>query len=320
MVRMFAYGFLAVALALYLAQVGLSAPQIGWLISFTLAGDAAISLWITTNADRIGRRRMLIAGALLMLLAGVVFVLTDNYVLLVAAAIIGVISPSGSEVGPFLAIEQAALTQLIPSGKRTSTFAWYNLLGSFATATGALASGGLIQLLDNLGLPALISYRSTVIGYALLGGLLALMFAGVSPNVEARQTVAPMGSRFGLSKSRGIVLWLSALFALDAFGGALVLQSFMAYWFKTKFGLEPATLGAIFFVANILAGISALSASWLAARIGLINTMVFTHVPSNILLMLVPLMPTLPLAIAVLLLRFSISQMDVPTRDRKSVV
>lgn len=315
MLRMFAYGFLAVALALYLARVGLDTSQIGWLISLTLAGDAIVSLWITINADRIGRRRMLIAGAVLMLVAGAIFAVTDNYILLVVTAIIGVISPSGNEVGPFLPIEQAALTQIIPGDQRTRTFAWYNLLGSFSTATGTLLSGLLVQVLKNAGVADLASYRSIVVVYAVLGVLLAVLFMFVSAGVETKPAEQPAGGRFGLTKSRNIVTWLSALFALDSFGSGLVLQSFMAYWFKTKFDLEPATLGSIFFAANILAGISALSATWLAARIGLINTMVFTHIPSNILLMLVPLMPTLPLAILVLLMRFSISQMDVPTRQ-----
>ena len=132
--RMFAYGLLSVVLALYLVQLGLTEPQIGLLFSLTLAGDAIISLWITTNADRIGRKRMLMAGAALMVLAGVAFAITNNYIVLTLAAVIGVISPSGKEVGPFLAIEQAALTQLLPNEKRTQTFAWYNLAGSFATA------------------------------------------------------------------------------------------------------------------------------------------------------------------------------------------
>ena len=136
-IRLFCYGFLSVILALYLAQVGLSERQIGLLFTLTLAGDAGISLWLTTSADRFGRKRTLIVGALLMLGAGVVFIVTHNILLLLAAAIIGVISPSGNEIGPFLSVEQAALTQLLPNEKRTQTFAWYNLVGSFATATGA---------------------------------------------------------------------------------------------------------------------------------------------------------------------------------------
>lgn len=318
MARMFAYGFLAVILALYLTQLGLSEAQVGLLFGLTLAGDAAISLWLTTNADRLGRKRMLLAGAALMLLAGLVFAISQDYVLLTLTAIIGVISPSGNEVGPFLAIEQASLTRLIPDERRTHTFAWYNLAGSFATATGALVCGAIVQLLLSSGLTPLNAYRVIVIGYALVGVILAALFVRLSGRIEVGPlaTDSPTArNRFGLTHSQAVVARLSALFALDAFGGALVVQSFVAYWFTVRYGVEPLVLGSIFFGANILAGLSALLASKIAARIGLINTMVFTHVPSNILLILVPLMPNLPLAIVCLLARFSISQMDVPTRQ-----
>ena len=315
-IRLFAYGFLSVALALYLAQVGLSDPEIGLLLTLTLVGDVPVTLWITTSADRIGRRRMLLLGAGLMVLAGLVFAFTHSFVLLVVTAIIGVISPSGNDVGPFLSIEQASLTQLIPSRERTKVFAWYNLVGSFATATGSLVSGGLVQALQGGGMPVVASYQVVLVGYALFGLILAALFAFLSPVVEASAvSTTTLRTRLGLHKSQGVVLRLSALFALDAFAGGFVVQSIMAFWFHQKFGVDPVVLGSIFFGANILAGISALLAARIAARIGLINTMVFTHVPSNILLMLVPLMPTLPLAIAVLLARFSISQMDVPTRQ-----
>ncbi len=315
--RMFGYGFLSVVLALYLAQRGLSEGDIGLLFTLTLMGDAGITLWLTTSADRMGRRKMLIVGALLMVMAGVVFSLTGNFIFLVVTAIIGVISPSGNEIGPFLSIEQAALSQLVPDERRTQTFAWYNLAGSFATATGALIGGVLAQLLQNAGYTPLYSYRAVVLGYTLIGLMLALLFLFVSKAVEAPTLVEaiPLQRRFGLHRSRGVVFRLSSLFALDAFAGGLVVQSMVAYWFNVKFGVQPAALGTIFFAANILAGISALSAAWIAKRIGLINTMVYTHIPSNILLILVPFMPTLPLAITALLLRFSISQMDVPTRQ-----
>ena len=315
-VRLFAYGFLSVVLALYLAQVGLSTAQIGAVLTFTLVGDAGISLWITTSADRIGRQRMLFLGAGLMLFAGIVFAATQDFVLLILAAIVGVISPSGNEIGPFLSIEQAALSQIVPNDQRTRVFAWYNLVGSFATATGALVGGALAQALQAAGHPPLASYRAIVLVYAALGIVLAFLFSRLSKNVEtlhAARTSLPR--TFGLHRSRNVVLKLSALFALDAFAGGFIVQSLVAYWFQIRFGVEPAVLGSIFFAANILAGISALSAARIAARIGLINTMVFTHIPSNILLILVPLMPNLPLAIAVLLARFSISQMDVPTRQ-----
>jgi MFS family permease len=320
--RLFAYGFLSVVLVLYLAEAGLTEPQIGALLTLTLIGDTAISLWITTTADRVGRKRMLIAGAGLMLFAGALFGLTRNFGLLLAAAIVGVISPSGNEVGPFLAIEQAALSQIVRSEQRTRVFAWYNLAGSFATALGALAGGGLAQSLRSAGASPLNSYRAVVVGYAIMGLMLGAMFTRLSPAIEASSQpffLSRKGARgegwLGLHRSRGVVLKLSALFAVDAFGGGFVVQSLVAYWFHRRFGVEPAVLGAIFFGANLLAGLSALAAVRVAARIGLINTMVLTHIPSNILLILVPLMPNLPLAIAVLLLRFSISQMDVPTRQ-----
>src|SRR5512142_3337862 len=316
-VRLFAYGFLSVVLALYLVQVGLTETEIGTLLTLTLIGDAGISLWITTTADRLGRRRMLVLGALLMLGAGVVFAFTSNLILLALAAIIGVISPGGNEIGPFLSIEQAALTQIVPNEQRTRVFAWYALVGSFATATGALAGGTLAQALQQLGHSPLDSYRSIVFGYAVFGVVLVALFSRLSSSVEVQADPPPAAAAnlLGLRRSRGVVLKLSSFFALDAFAGGLIVQSLIAYWFYVKFGVEPALLGSIFFGANIFAGLSALLAARIAARIGLINTMVFTHMPSNLLLMLMPLMPNLPLAIGVLLARFSISQMDVPTRQ-----
>ena len=235
--------------------------------------------------------------------------------LLILAAIVGVISPSGNEIGPFLSIEQAALSQLLPNERRTHIFAWYNLVGSFATALGALVGGLMSQHLQAAGFTPLASYRVVLIGYALGGVVLALLFLCLSPAVETEIRPVTTYRTLGLHRSRNIVIKLSALFALDAFAGGFIVQSMLAYWFHLKFGADPGLLGRIFFGANILAGISALLAARIAARIGLINTMVFTHVPSNILLCLVPFMPGLPLAIGVLLARFSISQMDVPTRQ-----
>jgi MFS family permease len=314
-IRLFAYGFLSVILAFYLIEVGLDERGIGLLFTFTLAGDAGISLWLTTSADRLGRRHMLLLGALLMVLAGVVFLLTRNPLLLTAAAIIGVISPSGNEIGPFLSIEQAALTQLVPDQRRTQVFAWYNLAGSFATATGALVGGWLAKILQSYGWSALVSYRVILAGYALAGGLLMLLFLILTPAIETAPDRNLIPRTLGLHRSRGVVARLSALFAMDAFAGGLLIQSLMAYWFHIRFGVDEGVLGSIFFGANILAGISALLAARIAVKFGLINTMVYTHIPSSIFLMLVPLMPSLPLAIAVLLARFSISQMDVPTRQ-----
>jgi MFS family permease len=315
---MFGYGFLAVVLVLYLAAVGLDPLAIGLVLTLTLIGDTIISLWLTTNADRLGRRRVLVAGAALMIVAGVVFAFTSFVPLLILAGAIGVVSPTGNEVGPFLAIEQAALTQTVPDRRRTATFAWYNLVGYVATATGALGAGLLSQVLIDRGAAPADAYRAIVIGYAVIGVLMVIGFWRLGSAIEAPPAVAATDGirrRFGLGRSKGVVLKLSVLFSIDAFGGGFIPQSLMAYWFHIQYGADPALLGLIFFGANLLAAVSSLSAARIAARFGLLNTMVFTHLPSNILLILVPLMPNLPLAIAVLLLRFSLSQMDVPTRQ-----
>jgi len=314
--RMFGYGFLSVVLVLYLAALGWSEGRIGLLLSLTLLGDTLVSLWMTTRASALGSRRMLVAGALLMAGAGAVFAWSDRFSVLLLAATLGVISPSGYEVGPFLALEQAALTQVVPDERRTGTFAWYNLAGMLATAVGSLAGGLAVQAGEGFGLERLAAFRLVLLGYAAVGLLLAAGFLRLSPAVEATPPAGgPRSGWLGLTASRGTVLRLSALFSLDAFAGGFVVQSLLAYWFHLRFGVAEAALGAIFFGANLLAGISSLLASRLAARIGLVRTMVFTHLPSNLLLMLVPLMPSLPWAIGLLLARFSISQMDVPTRQ-----
>jgi MFS family permease len=318
--RLFAYGGLSVVLVLYLVGLGLSESETGMLLTATLLGDTLVSLYLTTRADRIGRGRMLMIGAALMAAAGVAFAFTHRLWLLVLAGTIGVISPSGQEVGPFLSIEQAALSQVVPDRERTQVFAWYTLAGSLATALGALTAGYLTNALQRTWTPV-ESYRAVVIGYALIGLVLLLMFRAASSAVDAPRAgnapaPASLVARFsGLHQSHDVVLRLSALFALDSFGGGFVVQSFAAYWFYLRFGVDPKTLGVLFFAANVLAGFSALVASRLANRIGLINTMVVTHLPSNVLLILIPLMPTLRLASLMLLLRFSISQMDVPTRQ-----
>ena len=320
--RLFAYGSLSVILIFYLTGIGLTEAQAGLVLTLTLVGDVVVSLYLTTRADRIGRRRMLIIGSILMAAAGLAFALTSNLLFLVIAGTVGVISPSGNEVGPFLSIEQAALSQIVPAAARTEVFAWYTLSGSLATALGALCGGGLAQALQRAAMTHVQSYRAVVFLYAALGAALALPFLWLSNSVEASPAstgpvlaTTSIAHVFGIARSRNIVFRLSGLFALDSFAGGFVVQSFAAYWFYLRFGVQPAALGAIFFWANVFAGISALFASRLASRIGLIRTMVVTHLPSNILLILVPLMPNLSLAVVVLLLRFSISQMDVPARQ-----
>lgn len=318
-VRLFAYGFISVILALYLGATGLSGAGVGAVLTATLAGDILVSLWVTMVADRVGRKRMLVLGSSLMIISGLIFFFTTNPILITLAAIIGIVSPSGGEIGPFLAIEQAALSQLIPDNRRTRLFGWYNLVGSFATAIGALAGGWLARLLQDGGMNSLDAYRFIMATYALCGLVLALFFVFLSHRAEVvvSQDSAGAGVKrtIGLHRSKTIVFKLSGLFALDAFGGGFVVQSMIAWWLHLKFGVDEGTLGSLFFMANLLAGFSALAATRLAERIGLVATMVYTHIPSNILLCLVPLMPNLWWAVALLLARASISQMDVPVRQ-----
>ncbi len=319
--RLFAYGSLSVVLVFYLIALGLSESQTGILLTLTLVGDVVVSLFLTTRADRIGRRRMLIVGAILMAAAGLAFACTKSLLLLIIAGTIGVISPSGNEVGPFLSIEQAALSHVVSQQTRTEVFAWYTLTGSVATAMGALFGGTVTHALQRTTWTPVGTYRVVVVLYSLLGVILAYSFTRLSPAAEVslpqEGSALPgtIGSFLGIGHSRRVVMKLSSLFALDSFAGGFVVQSFAAFWFYLRFGVNPGTLGVIFFWANIFAGISALLASRLASRLGLINTMVVTHLPSNLLLIIVPLMPSLSLAVLVLLVRFSISQMDVPTRQ-----
>jgi MFS family permease len=317
--RNLAYGFLSVILGLYLAALGLDTGAIGLIFTATLAGGAAMTLFLTAVADRIGRRRVLAGGAALMAVGGVAFALTDQPILLVVAAVLGTMTPSGKDVGPFFAVEQAMLPQTTDGTRRTELFAVYNMVNYFATAAGALAAG----LPSLIGMLAIDGYRVLLWGYAAIGLLLLALVARLSPAVEAAWTPPPPPGRrggmprlgVGLHRSRGVVTKLGVLFALDSFAGGFVVQGLVALWFHLRFGVDVGTLGAIFFATNLLAGLSFLAAPPLARRFGLLNTMVFTHLPSQLLLLLMPFMPTVDLAVGLLLARFLLSQLDVPTRQ-----
>ena len=316
-VRTFAYGFLSVVLGLYLAAIGLDSTVIGAIFTAALAGGAIMTVGLTTVADRLGRQRVLMVGALLMALAGTVFAVTSNPIMLAIAAIIGTISPSGKEVGPFLSIEQAVLPQTVSSQQRTSVFAAYNLVASLAGALGALAAGAPTLM----GIGEMEGFRGLVWAYVAASLVLLLLFARLSPKVEVSAVVEPSGrkSRFGLHRSQGVVIRLAGLFALDAFAGGFVVQGLMAYWFSLRFGADATVLAAIFFGTNLLSAISFLAAAPIARKFGLLNTMVFTHLPSNVLLIMVPLMPNLSLAAIMLLARNLLSQLDVPTRQSYTI-
>jgi len=312
---MFAYGMLAVILALYLERIGLNRAAIGLLFSCTMFGDILVSLFLTTRADRFGRRKTLVIGALLMLGASIVFVMTDWFWLLAIAATIGVLSPSGNEVGPFLPVEQAALSEELSKEKRVGILAWYNLVGYFATALGALTGGMGSQAMQHSGMTEIASFRIVIVFHGLIGIGMLLLYLGISPHAEtkAKKATAPMW--LGLHKSKRTVLQLSGLFSIDAFAGGFVMQSLIAYWFHLRWGANEAQLGELLFFGNLFAGVSSLLAVRIARRFGLINTMVWTHIPSNVLLILVPLAPNFGAAMALLLARFCLSQMDVPTRQ-----
>src|SRR4051812_41988123 len=255
--RMFAYGFLSVILALYLAELGLDLAVIGVIFTAALAGGAVMTLVLTAVADRVGRRRMLLLGALLMALAGAVFALTDQVLVLLVAAVVGTISPSGKEVGPFLSVEQAIVPQTTSDDQRTRAFALYNMVGWASGAIGSL----LVGLPMVLGLPELVGYRALMWTYAGVAVLLALLYTQLSPGVEVAPKPASGPARgFGLHRSRGIVFKLAALFSLDAFAGGFIVQGVLSYWFHLRFGLEAAGLGAIFFGAQLLTAISLMAA------------------------------------------------------------
>ncbi|MGH7826090.1 MAG: MFS transporter [Candidatus Binatia bacterium] len=310
-IRSFAYGFLSVVLGLYLDTLGLGATSIGWIFTAALAGGAVMTIVITAVADKFGRKSLLILGAVLMAIAGYVFAVSDNPALLALAAIFGTISPSGKEVGPFLSLEQAILPQASEDRHRTAVFSAYNLVGSLCGALGALA----------VGLPSLFSlsevsgYRLLIWGYVISAVVMVALFGLLSPSVEAPTEATAHTRTIGVQKSRGIVAKLAGLFALDAFAGGFIVQSIVAYWFYLRYNTDLNVLAGIFFATNLLAALSFLAAPPIARRIGLLNTMVFTHLPSNLLLLLVPLMPSLELAVLIFLARNLLSQLDVPTRQ-----
>ena len=310
-VRSFAYGFLSVVLGLYLDGIGLSTTAIGWIFAAALAGGAVMTIIITTVADSFGRKTLLILGAVLMATAGWVFAISNDPLLLALAAIFGTISPSGKEVGPFLSIEQAILPETTQDQHRTTVFSAYNLIGSFLGAMGALAVG----LPSMFSVPEITGYRVLVWGYVTCAVVMMVVFGFLSSAIEGKPKTDSRKRAIGVQRSRKVVAKLAGLFALDAFAGGFIVQSIVAYWFYLRYETDLNTLGGIFFGTNLLAALSFLAAPAIARRFGLLNTMVFTHLPSNVLLLLVPLMPNLELAVVLLLIRNLLSQLDVPTRQ-----
>jgi len=315
--RTFGYGLLSVVLGLYLDQAGYAPAVVGAILSASLAGSALLTLMAAARADRFGRRRTLLFSTAVMVASGLVFAFSHNLWALILAALSGTISATSGEVGPFESVEHAILPQTTSARHRNRLFGWYNTLAALAVAGGALAAGLPAWLEGAFGLDSEIGYRLMFGGYSVSALLSGAILLWLSPAVELSRSDSshqPKRSGGGLHRSRSTVARLSALFALDAFGGGFVVQSFIAYWFSLKFGAGSDVLGPVFFGVNLLKAVSYPLAVRLAGRVGLINTMVFTHLPSNVLLMLIPLMPGLPLAVGLLLLRHLLSQMDVPAR------
>ncbi len=318
--RSLAYGLLAVLLGVALAGEGFSPVAIGALITVSLAGDMVGTYVIGLFTDTWGRRRTLALLSLLMAATGVLFGLVTSYAVLLVAAFFGTLGASASETAPFLPIDQTMIAQVTAPEQRTSVFARYNLVASFSAAAGALAAG-LPGLLTRTGLPLASGIRLMFGVYAALalvvGGLSLLLSSDVEAPPHRPIQAQSRRSRLvpPLHRSRGIVWRLTALFSVDALAGGLVVQSLMALYFLQRFGVPLTTLSVLFFGANLLSALSFLAAVPLARRFGLLNTMVFTHLPSNVLLMLVAFAPTFPIAAALLLSRQALSQMDVPTRQ-----
>jgi MFS family permease len=300
-------------LAVYMARLGLDTVQVGLVLSAAIAGSAVMTVLWAIVADRYGRRRTVATMAALMVIGGLLFAFGSSLPILLLGAFTGTISATSSEVGAFLTVEQAILPQTAPPERRTWLFSIYAFVANIAQAAGSLFAG-VVAAFASLGLTGADAYRPLFLIYAAIGAANLVIFLSLSDRVEVAH-VEGQRRFLGIHRSASTVARLSFLFGIDSFAGGLIVHSLVAYWFDLRWGLTPQELGVLFFGVNVLSGLSLLAAGWLASRIGLINTMVFTHLPSNVLLIFVPLMPTAGLAAALFLLRMSISQMDVPTRQ-----
>jgi MFS family permease len=309
--RGFADGMVSVLLAAYLSELGFSPGQVGVLITATLLGSAALTLGVGLFGTGLTPRQVLVGACALMLITGLGFAGITSFWPLLIVAIAGTLNPSGGDVSVFLPTEQSLLTSTVPAQGRTALFARYNLSGTFAAATGALCAGIPVAIAKAYDIETVDAQR---LGFMLYAAV-AVIAASIYLRMPVANTPRPRSQAAPLAKSRDIVLKMSAIFSIDSLGGGFVVQSLVVLWLYERFDLSVATAGAIFFVAGLLSAFSQLVSAWLAQRIGLVRTMVYTHIPANLCLMATALMPTAPLAVAMLLLRTSMSQMDVPARQ-----
>jgi MFS family permease len=308
--RDFGDGFVAVLLPVYLLALGLGPLQVGVVSTAALLGSALLTLGIGFLGARHDHRRLLLAAAALMIATGIAFALVDNYAVLLVVAFAGTANPSAGSVSVFVPLEHAVLAREAASDQRTKMFARYSLVGALAGACGALAAG-VPELLAPMGVSQLTALKMMFVVYACLGLLGGVVYLGIPRRAAYREPHAAGA----LGPSRRTVYKLAILFSLDAFAGGFVVQSLLALWLFERFDLSLAAAGAFFFWSGVLSAFSFPVAAWLSRRIGLVNTMVFTHIPSSIALILAALAPTLHAALALLLVRAALSQMDVPTRS-----
>jgi MFS family permease len=311
--RALLYGFASVLVGASLAHAGYSDAKVGLVFTAMLGGFALMSIAVGTRGDRLGRRRLYGGLALVMGAAGTVFALTGWLPALIIASLTGTISVEANESGPITSLEQAMIPQVAGEARdRNRAFARYNAVAYLAGSLGALAAGG--PDFFRRFFPAVPASQRFLLAFPAIGVACALLAWRLSPQVEAgEELTAERG--FPLVRSKRRVAGLAGLFAVDSFGGGFVVGSFIVFWFQRKYGASTEVMGLVFFFVGLLQSGSSIAAGWLANRIGLLNTMVFTHLPSNILLILIPFMPNLGWAIAMLLARYAISQMDVPARQ-----
>lgn len=307
--RGFGDGFATIVLPVYLASIGFNAAQIGLVATAALLGTAVLTLGVGLIAPRHDLRKFLIAGAILMVGTGLTFPAFEQIALIMAVAFFGTINPSTGDIGVLIPIEHAALAQGAPDHERTRVFARYSLVGALSMAAGSLAAA-VPELLTHNGVDRVSALRAMFYGYALLGVVsAAIYFRLPRATFEQRSAAAP------LNVSRRVVYRLAALFSLDAFAGGFIVQSLLAVWLFERFDMSLAAASVFFFWSSVLSAFSHPVAAMIAKRIGLVNTMVFTHIPSSIFLIVAALSPNLTAALACLLLRSALSQMDVPTRS-----
>ena len=309
--RAFGDGYVSLLLPLYLLELGFGAFDVGVIATATLMGSGLLTLLVGLRANRYHYRSVLLAAAMLMTATGIGFALFTQFWPLLLIAVVGTLNPSSGDVSVFLPLEHAVLSRFVTDRNRTAVFARYSLVGSLLAAVGALAAALPAMIAAPFGISFKTALQLMFVLYGALGLLAALAYRGLPAalEAEARQTSAPLG------KSKRAVYLLAGLFSLDAFGGGFVVQSLIALWLYQRFDLSPATTGTVFFWTGVLTALSYLVAVRIAHRFGLINTMVFTHLPSSLCLIAIPFMPDLSSVIALLFVRSALSQMDVPTRS-----